>query len=92
MNILYYDRDKYSYEDISETVKFLNNKGIEVIAIPKDNQLIIEASAEELFNLNDKIVVALDIIKEERPEEFRKAMKMRQYNRFREVIKKISHK
>ena len=46
----------------------------------------MDASAEDLFSLADKIVAALQIIKEERPEEFRWAMKMRQYERFREVV------
>jgi purine-nucleoside phosphorylase len=91
MNIFYYD-PKHSYEELHDVCALLKTRGIEVIAIPNDCQLIIDASAETLLQLSDKIVAALNIIKEERPEEFKKAMKMRQYDRFREVMKKMNEK
>lgn len=86
MNLLYYDT-KYDYKTLYEVCKVLKEElNAEVIAIPKDCQFIVDASAEDLFGLADKIMAALQIIKEERPEEFRQAMRMRQYERFREVV------
>lgn len=86
MNLFYYDT-KYDYKMLCEVCQVLKDElNAEIIAIPKDCQFIVDASAEELFSLADKIVAALQIIKEERPEEFKQAMKMRQYERFREVV------
>lgn len=86
MNLFYYDT-KYDYETLCEVCQVLKEElNAEVIAIPKDCQFIVDASAEDLFSLADKIVAALQIIKEERPEEFKQARKMRQYERFREVV------
>lgn len=92
MNILYYDHEKYSFEELTSLGAYLKDSGIDFIAIPKDCQLLTEIGAEELFNLNDKIVAALNIVKEERPEEFQKVVKLRQYDRFREITKNINNK
>lgn len=92
MNILYYDHEKYSFEELTSLGTYLKEQDIDFIAIPKNCQLIIDASAETLLQLSDKIVAALNIIKEERPEEFKQAMKLRQYDRFREAMKKIDER
>jgi hypothetical protein len=36
MNILHYDLTNYDIEDIAEIMRYLNSKGLEVIAVPKD--------------------------------------------------------
>ena len=74
MNILYYD-DKIPLEEIYDIWKSIKVKmpEEELLALPRSTELLINVPAEELFNIGDKIGVALEKIKEERPEEYEKA-------------------
>ncbi len=74
MNILYYD-DKIPLEEIYDIWRAIKVKlpEEELLALPSSTQLLINVPAEELFNIGDKIWVALEKIREERPEEYRKA-------------------
>ena len=74
MNILYYD-EKMGLCDLQylwETMKPMFSEG-ELLFLPNSVQLLIDVSAEVLFDAGDKIAVALEKIKEERPEEYEKA-------------------
>jgi hypothetical protein len=51
----------------------MRDRGYDVIAVPSSVDLMIEATAEALFSIGDQIWVALEKIREERPEEYRKA-------------------
>lgn len=74
MNILYYDKNM-SYEYLNDLWLHLKEKYPEdtLLFLPNSVQLLIDASAEQLFDIGDKISVALAKIKEERPEEYEKA-------------------
>ena len=74
MNILYYD-DKIPLEEIYDIWKSIKVKlpKEDLLALPSSTQLLINVPAEELFNIGDKIWVALEKIREERPEEYKKA-------------------
>lgn len=74
MNILYYDKN-ISYEDLNDLWDYIKDKCEDdtLLFLPNSVQLLTNASAEELFNIADKIVVALEKIKQERPEEYKKA-------------------
>ena len=93
MNILYYDKN-ISYEDLNDLWKYLKDKYSEdtLLFLPNNVQLLIDASAEQLFNIGDKIGVALEKIKEERPEEYEKAYNNRMVTirdkQWKEIIKK----
>ena len=39
MNILHYDLTNYDIDQVAEVVEYLNNKGFEIVAIPKDFDL-----------------------------------------------------
>ena len=92
MNILYYD-DKIPLEEIYDIWKNIKAKmpEEELLALPSSTQLLINVPAEELFNIGDKIGVALEKIKEERPEEYEKAYNNRMVvlrdKQWKEVIK-----
>ena len=92
MNILYYD-DKIPLEEIYDIWKSIKVKlpEEELLALPNSTQLLINVPAEELFNIGDKIGVALEKIKEERPEEYEKAYNNRviilRDKQWKEVIK-----
>ena len=93
MNILYYD-DKIPLDavyDIWQSIKTTMPEE-ELLALPNSTQLLINVPAEELFNIGDKISVALEKIKEERPEEYQKAYDNRMVTirdkQWKEVIKK----
>jgi hypothetical protein len=93
MNILYYD-DKIPLEEIYDIWKGIRAKlpEEELLALPSSTQLLINVSAEELFNIGDKISVALEKIREERPEEYKEAYNNRMVTirdkQWREVINK----
>ena len=93
MNILYYD-DKIPLEEIYDIWKSIKVKlpEEELLALPNSTQLLINVPAEELFNIGDKISIALEKIKEERPEEYDKAYNNRMVTirdkQWKEVIKK----
>jgi hypothetical protein len=74
MNILYYD-DKIPLEEIYDIWQGIKAKlpEEELLALPSSTQLLISIPAEDLFSIGDKIWVALEKIREERPEEYRKA-------------------
>ena len=93
MNILYYD-DKIPLEEIYDIWKSIKVKLPEedLLALPSSTQLLINVPAEELFNIGDKIWVALEKIREERPEEYEKAYNNRMVTirdkQWKEVVKK----
>lgn len=93
MNILYYD-DKIPLDEIYDVWQGIKDKlpEEELLALPSSTQLLIDVPAEELFNIGDKIAVALEKIKEERPEEYEKAYHNRMViirdQQWKEVIKK----
>ena len=74
MNILYYDEtmNLYNLESLWEAIKPAFPEG-ELLFLPNSVQLLIDVPAEVLFDIGDKIWVALEKIREERPEEYRKA-------------------
>ena len=76
MNILYYDKDT-DLDILWETGMMLKDHGIEVIAIPNTISLMMEVGIENLFNIADKIHTALELVKEEKPEEYNAAFKKR---------------
>lgn len=59
-------------QPIWETIKPMFPEG-ELLFLPNSVQLLIDVPAEILFDIGDKIGVALEKIKEERPEEYKKA-------------------
>ena len=89
MNILYYNEET-PLELLPQIVRALREKlDAETIAIPNSTHLLINANAEELFALMDKTIVALDIIKEERPEEYKAAARHRYRERIHKAFQKI---
>lgn len=93
MNILYYE-DKIPLDavyDIWQSIK-TSMPEEELLALPSSTQLLINVPAEELFNIGDKILVALEKIREERPEEYEKAYNNRMITirdkQWKEVVKK----
>jgi hypothetical protein len=93
MNILYYD-ENISYEHLNDLWSHLKDKYPEdtLLFLPNSVRLLTDASAEQLFDIADKIAIALDKIKEERPEEYEKAynnrMVIHRDEQWRKVIKK----
>ena len=92
MNILYYD-DKIPLDavyDIWQSIK-VSMPEEELLALPNSTQLLINIPAEDLFYIGDKIGVALEKIKEERPEEYEEAYNNRMVilrdKQWKEVIK-----
>lgn len=93
MNILYYD-ENISYEHLNDLWSHIKEKYPEdaLLFLPSSVQLLMNASAEQLFDIGDKIGVALEKIKEERPEEYEKAYNNRivtiRDKQWREVVEK----
>ena len=93
MNILYYD-ENISYEYLNDLWSHLKDKYPEgtLLFLPNSVRLLINVSAEQLFDIGDKIGVALEKIKEERPEEYEKAYNNRMATirdkQWKEVVKK----
>lgn len=93
MNILYYD-DKIPLEEIYDIWKSIKVKmpEEELLALPRSTELLINIPAEDLFYIGDKIGVALEKIKEERPEEYKKAYNNRMVilrdKQWKEIIEK----
>ena len=54
-----------------------NHPDLEFIAVPKGIDFMTEVNAEQLFDIVDKLSIALAKIKEERPEEYHRASKER---------------
>ena len=74
MNVIQFD-DNLSAEDLWALVKTIHETypDFECLYIPKSVTLMENLNAEDLFNISDKIWVALEKIREERPEEYRQA-------------------
>jgi hypothetical protein len=93
MNILYYD-ENISYEYLNDLWDHLKDKYPEgtLLFLPNSVRLLTDVSAEQLFDIGDKISVALEKIKEERPEEYEKAYNNRMITirdeQWKEVVKK----
>lgn len=97
MNILYYDKNM-SYEHLNDLWNHLKDKYPEdtLLFLPNSVQLLTDASAEQLFDIGDKIWVALEKIREERPEEYKEAHNNRlaviRDKQWKEVLKKQEEK
>lgn len=59
MNILQYDLDNYSIQDVEEVVRYLNHHGFKTIAIPKDFTLLLDCDSYTLHILKQKIEDAI---------------------------------
>ena len=59
MNILHYDLTNYDIDDIIEITKYLNSKGLEVIAVPKDLDLLLDCDTFTLNLIKQKIEEAI---------------------------------
>lgn len=78
MNIIQFD-ETIDIETLYEIYKMIkeNYPDLEFIAVPKGIDFMTEANAEQLFDIVDKLSIALEKIKEERPEEYHRASKER---------------
>jgi hypothetical protein len=74
MNIIQYD-DSFNAEDLWALAKTIHETypNFECLYIPKSVSIMENLNAEDLFAIIDKIWVALEKIREERPEEYGKA-------------------
>ena len=59
MNILHYDLTNYDIDDIVEITRYLNSKGLEVIAVPKDLDLLLDCDTFTLNLIKQKIEEAI---------------------------------
>ena len=59
MNILQYDLEKYNIDTISEVVNYLTNRGLEILAIPKDFDLLLDCDTYTLNLFKEKIEDAI---------------------------------
>ena len=59
MNILHYDLNNFGIDDVLEVVQYLNSKGFEVIAIPKDFDLLLDCDTFTLNIMKQKIEEAI---------------------------------
>ena len=59
MNILQYDLEKYSLREVEEAVIYLNSHCLDVVAIPKDFDLLIDCDTYTLHYLKNKIEDAI---------------------------------
>ena len=59
MNILHYDLNNFDVDDVVEVVKYLNSKGFEVVAIPKDFDLLLDCDTFTLNLIKQKIEEAI---------------------------------
>lgn len=78
MNILYYDESTPANNlyDLWEALKPQFPEG-ELLFLPNSVKLFMDVPAERLFSASDQIWVALEKIKEERPEEYQQAYQNR---------------
>lgn len=60
MNILRYDTDKIDYEDLLEIVKVFRENNMEVIAIPKDVDVLIDCDTATLYWIKGQIEKAIE--------------------------------
>ncbi len=93
MNIIQYD-DTFSCDELWALAKTIHETypDFECLYIPKSITVMENADAEDLFAIADKIAIALDKIREERPEEYKKAynnrMVIHRDEQWKKVIKK----
>ena len=59
MNILHYDLTNYDIDDIIEITRYLNSKGLEVVAVPKDLDLLLDCDTFTLNLIKQKIEEAI---------------------------------
>ena len=59
MNILYYDLDNFDIDDIMGISKYLNEKGFNVVCIPKDFDLLLDVDSYTLHMIKQKIEDAI---------------------------------
>ena len=59
MNILQYDLGEYDVCEIEEVVKYLNSHGFEVVAIPKEFDLLLDCDSYTLHYFKEKIEDAI---------------------------------
>lgn len=97
MNIIQYD-DNFNAEELWALAKTIHETypDFECLYIPKSVTIMENLNAEDLFAIIDKIWVALEKIKEERPEEYKEAYDNRvatiRDKQWKEVIKsKMKH-
>ena len=93
MNIIQYD-DTFSANELWALAKTIHETypDFECLYIPKSITIMENVDAEDLFAIADKIAIALDKIKIERPEEYEKAydnrMVIHRDEQWKKVIKK----
>jgi hypothetical protein len=59
MNILYYDLENFDVDDIREISNYLNGKGLNVVCIPKDFDLLLDVDSYTLHMIKQKIEDAI---------------------------------
>ena len=59
MNILHYDLTNYNIDEVAEVVEYLNSKGFEIVAIPKDFDLLLDCDTFTLNIIKQKIEEAI---------------------------------
>ena len=59
MNILHYDLTNYDIDQVAEVVEYLNSKGFEIVAIPKDFDLLLDCDTFTLNIIKQKIEEAI---------------------------------
>ena len=59
MNILQFDLKNYDLDEVIDIVKYLEDHGIEVIAIPKDFDLLLDCDIFTLTLIKEKIETAI---------------------------------
>ena len=59
MNILHYDLTNYDIDQVAEVVEYLNSKGFEIVAIPKDFDLLLDCDTFTLNLIKQKIEEAI---------------------------------
>lgn len=59
MNILHYDLTNYDIDQVAEVVEYLNDKGFEIVAIPKDFDLLLDCDTFTLNLIKQKIEEAI---------------------------------
>ena len=59
MNILHYDLTNNDIDQVAEVVEYLNSKGFEIVAIPKDFDLLLDCDTFTLNLIKKKIEEAI---------------------------------
>ena len=59
MNILQYDLNKHSFEEVWEVTKYLQSHNFEVLAIPKDFDVLLDVDTYTLNFIKEKIEEAI---------------------------------